>query len=604
MTETKLVTSEVGVQHENPLATLVSIAVQTQTPPYPALVHVSASTDPEPYHTSLGVSTDIQPSSDSSVQTVLPSFSDISTQTVLPPTVDVEIQTIILNSKAQLPDTGVQSISVPIIVEPSRSPHDAPTSTLSFSSNHVIPRRTSWGRSQTRPVGMIFESDSEETETEGEYVDARESGATPFSSVQDFQSFQSAVDHVDSDADSIRTSTGLPPLSSALGERIVRSRHDSQATTRVTVHPRRPDVKEVSVQTDEWIPTPKPALPTAINFHRIGSTQSTQFQYVPSSPVKTTPSSLALAASVVRSPVRDSTGTFGSYAPVRTTSTTSASERVPPADAVAKDETNSIISIPHVDRSRPPTMSLPPPPSMPPPPSIPTKKSSMPPPRPTSPPPAELIQRATTPTFGRQSALMVPPNRASRPATNNVLPSQGGLRQPPSTSSFISAANAAIMTGPQPSAFVGPRPDRREMSQTSLLSAFSAPSRRLSLSSSHSSAKKPIANVAPSPETPSNQMASSTDPAVIHAITQTMIGEFLYKYTRRVVGKGHGEKRHKRVFWVHPYTRTLYWSSADPGASGTGESNAKSGEHILQFFRASKTYPWYCQHISMLLSLS
>jgi hypothetical protein len=69
-----------------------------------------------------------------------------------------------------------------------------------------------------------------------------------------------------------------------------------------------------------------------------------------------------------------------------------------------------------------------------------------------------------------------------------------------------------------------------------------------------------------------------TDPAIIHAITQTMIGEFLHKYTRKAIGKGIGEKRHKRFFWVHPYTRTLYWSDADPGSSGVTESSAKSGK--------------------------
>jgi len=68
----------------------------------------------------------------------------------------------------------------------------------------------------------------------------------------------------------------------------------------------------------------------------------------------------------------------------------------------------------------------------------------------------------------------------------------------------------------------------------------------------------------------------STDPNVIHAITQTMIGEFLYKYTRKTIGKGYGQSRHKRFFWVHPYTKTLYWSSADPGSSGVSESSAKS----------------------------
>jgi len=70
----------------------------------------------------------------------------------------------------------------------------------------------------------------------------------------------------------------------------------------------------------------------------------------------------------------------------------------------------------------------------------------------------------------------------------------------------------------------------------------------------------------------------TTDPNIIHAITQTMIGEFLYKYPRKAIGKGYGERRHKRFFWVHPYTKTLYWSSADPGSSSVTESSAKSGQ--------------------------
>ena len=56
-----------------------------------------------------------------------------------------------------------------------------------------------------------------------------------------------------------------------------------------------------------------------------------------------------------------------------------------------------------------------------------------------------------------------------------------------------------------------------------------------------------------------------------------MIGEYLYKYTRRAVGKGQSSNRHKRFFWVHPYTKTLYWSTEDPGSSRASESSAKSG---------------------------
>jgi len=64
---------------------------------------------------------------------------------------------------------------------------------------------------------------------------------------------------------------------------------------------------------------------------------------------------------------------------------------------------------------------------------------------------------------------------------------------------------------------------------------------------------------------------------MIQAITQTMIGEYLWKYTRKA-GRGElSENRHRRYFWVHPYTRTLYWSDRDPSTSnGRSELRAKS----------------------------
>ncbi|CAJ2503511.1 Uu.00g109050.m01.CDS01 [Anthostomella pinea] len=67
-----------------------------------------------------------------------------------------------------------------------------------------------------------------------------------------------------------------------------------------------------------------------------------------------------------------------------------------------------------------------------------------------------------------------------------------------------------------------------------------------------------------------------TDPRMIQAITQTMIGEYLWKYTRKA-GRGEmSENRHRRYFWVHPYTRTLYWSDRDPSTAGRAELKAKS----------------------------
>lgn len=68
----------------------------------------------------------------------------------------------------------------------------------------------------------------------------------------------------------------------------------------------------------------------------------------------------------------------------------------------------------------------------------------------------------------------------------------------------------------------------------------------------------------------------NTDPRMIQAITQTMIGEYLWKYTRKAGRGDMSEKRHRRYFWVHPYTRTLYWSDRDPSAAGRSELKAKS----------------------------
>ncbi|KAI0172959.1 hypothetical protein GGR52DRAFT_580566 [Hypoxylon sp. FL1284] len=66
------------------------------------------------------------------------------------------------------------------------------------------------------------------------------------------------------------------------------------------------------------------------------------------------------------------------------------------------------------------------------------------------------------------------------------------------------------------------------------------------------------------------------DPRMIQAITQTMIGEYLWKYTRKA-GRGEmSENRHRRYFWVHPYTKTLYWSDRDPSTAGRSELKAKS----------------------------
>lgn len=68
----------------------------------------------------------------------------------------------------------------------------------------------------------------------------------------------------------------------------------------------------------------------------------------------------------------------------------------------------------------------------------------------------------------------------------------------------------------------------------------------------------------------------ATDPRMIQAITQTMIGERMWKYTRKA-GRGEmSNTRHPRFFWVHPYTRTLYWSDRDPATANRAELKSKS----------------------------
>lgn len=58
---------------------------------------------------------------------------------------------------------------------------------------------------------------------------------------------------------------------------------------------------------------------------------------------------------------------------------------------------------------------------------------------------------------------------------------------------------------------------------------------------------------------------SLTDKAMIPAITQVVIGEYLFKYYRRLGPLSSiSETRHERYFWVHPYSMTLYWSTLNP----------------------------------------
>lgn len=71
-------------------------------------------------------------------------------------------------------------------------------------------------------------------------------------------------------------------------------------------------------------------------------------------------------------------------------------------------------------------------------------------------------------------------------------------------------------------------------------------------------------------------MASLSAPSIIPALTQTMIGEYLHKYYRRLGGSLFQSSRHERYFWVHPYTLTLYWSTSNPVLENPGNNKTRA----------------------------
>lgn len=75
----------------------------------------------------------------------------------------------------------------------------------------------------------------------------------------------------------------------------------------------------------------------------------------------------------------------------------------------------------------------------------------------------------------------------------------------------------------------------------------------------------------------SNFDLTPTDPTMIQLITQTMIGDYLWKYTRRRITTMMNEKMHWRYVWVHPYTKTMHWSLKNPGLGGATLQSGKSG---------------------------
>ena len=70
---------------------------------------------------------------------------------------------------------------------------------------------------------------------------------------------------------------------------------------------------------------------------------------------------------------------------------------------------------------------------------------------------------------------------------------------------------------------------------------------------------------------------SSTDPVIVRAVTQAMIGEYLHKYTRKTGRREFSDQRHSRYFTINPYTRTIHWSVYNPVGKDLSEVASKSG---------------------------
>lgn len=64
---------------------------------------------------------------------------------------------------------------------------------------------------------------------------------------------------------------------------------------------------------------------------------------------------------------------------------------------------------------------------------------------------------------------------------------------------------------------------------------------------------------------------------IIAAVAQTIIGEYLYKYYRKLGPLSSiADSRHERYFWIHPYSLTIYWSVNNPVLTDPGKTQIKA----------------------------
>ncbi|QLQ82364.1 hypothetical protein HG537_0H01260 [Torulaspora globosa] len=97
-------------------------------------------------------------------------------------------------------------------------------------------------------------------------------------------------------------------------------------------------------------------------------------------------------------------------------------------------------------------------------------------------------------------------------------------------------------------------------------------------------------------------VASLSEPSIIPALTQTVIGEYLYKYYQ-YFGPFGLNSRHERFFWVHPYTLTLYWSTTNPVLSNPANHKTKCAAIIsVESVVDTNPYPAGLYHKSIIIT--
>ncbi|KAG5360151.1 Nuclear migration protein [Yarrowia sp. B02] len=208
---------------------------------------------------------------------------------------------------------------------------------------------------------------------------------------------------------------------------------------------------------------------------------------------------------------------------------------------------------------------------------------------PTQAPVSQSYQSVASHTSPRQ----VPESSSTRSSLYSSLPvaaakeaiemhsPRGSMSRDSSVASQMSRYSDAQTHQAQTAHVVVPQAQPGLMGPPAITSSFTRQSVPASTSFRRAHYESPQSNVPQTPqrgmtESPSSLLmsnatiasnASFNDKNMIAVVTQTMIGEYLYKYTRRFGSvSGISENRHQRYFWVHPYTLTLYWSVENPSA--------------------------------------